>query len=98
MRNISQEEAFVKGFLRRNPNALAPSVRGGVIVDAHVSGVTVVADGTYHLILHRGCIIDVLHEASCGICFREGREGVEEVVAFITIREDIAGYAHSKDD
>ena len=95
--DIGQEEALVVGFLAGDADALAAGVGGGVVVDAHVCGVAVVADGAYHLVLHCGCVVDVLHESSGGIGFREGGEGVKEVVPFVVIGESIAGYAHPEE-
>ena len=76
---------------------MAPSIRGGVVIDAHVSSVAVIADGTDHLVLHGGGIIDILYKAGCGICFSERCEGIEEVIAFVGVGEDIAGYAHAEE-
>lgn len=61
--DICQKEPLVVGFFAGDADALAAGFRGGVVVDAHVSGVAVVADSTYHLVLHCGCVVDVLHEA-----------------------------------
>lgn len=63
MRDICQEQPLIVGFFTGDTDALAAGVGGGVVVDAHVSGVAVVADGTYHLVLHCGCVVDILHEA-----------------------------------
>lgn len=97
MRNISQKQTVVISFFRADTNAFSPRVCCGVVIDAHVSGIAVVANGTYHLVLHCGCIVDVLHEAGCGVCFRERGEGIEEIIAFVIVAEDIAGYAHAKE-
>ena len=97
MRDICQEQALVVGFFTGDTDTLAAGFGGGVVVDTHVSGVAVVADGTYHLVLHCGCVVEILHEAGGRIWFRERREGVEEIVAFVGIGEDIAGYAHAEE-
>ena len=94
VRNVCDKQAFVVGFFGSEADALAACVRGGVVVDTHVGRITIIADRPYHLVLHRGCIVHVLHEACCGICLSEGREGVEEIIALIIICEGIAGYAY----
>lgn len=97
MRNVSQEQTSVPTLFGGNANALAAGIGGGVVVDTHVSGIAVIADGTYHFVLHGGCIVDVLYEAGGGVRFSEGCEGVEKVIALVTVGEDIAGYAHAKE-
>ena len=67
VRNVGQEEALVVGLFARDADALAAGVGRGVVVDAHVSGVAVVADGTNHFVFHGGGVVDVLHEAGGGI-------------------------------
>ena len=96
--DVSEEQALVEGFLAGDADALAAGIGGGVVVDAHVSCVTVVADGAYHFVLHRGCVVDILDEAGGRICFRERREGVEEIVPFVRIGKDIACLAYAEED
>ncbi len=95
--DVGEEEAFVVGFFAGDADALAAGVGCGVVVDAHVGGVAVVADGSDHFVLHCGGVVDILHEAGRGVGLGEGRKGVEEVVALVGIGEDIAGYAHAED-
>ena len=97
MGNVCQKEALVVCFLAGDTNTLAARVRSRVVVDAHVRGVAVVAHGTYHFVLHCGCIVNVLHEAGRGVRLREWRESVEEIIAFVGIGEDIASYAHAEE-
>ena len=95
--DVSQEQASIEGFGGGDADALPPSVGGGVVVDPHISSIAVVADGTYHFFFHSSRIVDVFHETSCGVCFCEWREGVEEIVALVIVREYIAGYAPAEE-
>lgn len=97
MCDVCYEETLVVGFLACDTDALAARIGSGVVVHAHVGRVAVVADGAYHLVLHCRCIVDVLHEAGGGVWFRKGREGVEEIIAFVVIGQDIAGYAQAEE-
>lgn len=94
VRNVRDKKAFVVGLFGSEADTLAACVRGGVVVDAHIGGITVIADRPYHLVLHRGCIVHVLHETCCGVCLGEGCEGVEEIIALEVVGEGIAGYAY----
>ena len=95
--DVGEEEATVEGFFAGDADALAARVGGGIVVDAHVSGVAVVAHGADHLFLHSGGVVDVFDEAGRGVGFGKGGEGVEEVGAFVGVGEDIACYAHAEE-
>lgn len=97
--DVGEEEAMVVCLVAGDTDALAARVgRGGGVIDAHVGGVTIVTDGADHLVLHGGGVVDILHEPGRGVRFGEGGEGIEEVVVFVVVGEDIAGYAHADED